>query len=248
MADWDRCVDRDARPVLSDPGLAVWVGLDGSYQHDSTGIAAVTYDATQQKVGLVAHKIFTPTKDRPVDFAAVEEELLGLRRRFALRSIFFDPYQLVSLSQRMTTLGLPMEPFTQTTSNLEAAATNLAELIRHHNLSVYEDSEIRLALSRTVAVETARGVRISKSKASHRVDVIAALSFACFAAVREGQFKFEYAYEGVSRELSGRALGSADRDSLNARGEDVAELEDMQAAIGRGGRWGGSARRRWDFY
>jgi phage terminase large subunit-like protein len=187
MADFDQCVDPEARPVLNDPHLRVFIGLDGSYQHDSTAISVVCFDHKQQKVRMIAHTVFTPTKDQPVDFAAVEAELLDMRRRFAVQAIFFDPYQLVALSQRMEILGLPMEPFTQTSSNLEAAATNLAELIRHHNLIAYPDSEIRLALSRTVAVETPRGVRISKQKGSHRIDIIAALSFACFAAVRGGQ-------------------------------------------------------------
>ena len=187
MADYDLCVDPDARPVLSDRHLPIWVGLDGSFAHDSTGIAAVTFDQKLQKVRVVAHKIFTPSKNEPIDFAIIEAELLSLRSRFALRQVMFDPFQLVALSQRMTMLGLPMEPFNQTSSNLEAAATNLAELIKHHNLVAYADTDIRMALSRTVVVETPRGVRISKSKVSHRIDVIAALSFAAFAAIREGQ-------------------------------------------------------------
>jgi phage terminase large subunit-like protein len=231
MNDFDRCVDPDARPVLSDPNLRVWIGLDGSYQHDSTGVAAVTYDNKEQKVRLVAHKIFTPTKDEPIDFGAVEEYLLELRRRFAVRQILFDPFQLISLAQRMTALGLPMEPFTQTSSNLEAAATNLAELIRHHNLSAYEDSEVRLALSRTVAVETPRGVRISKSKASHRVDVIAALSFAAFGAVREGQFHFEIDHEFQQRAAATlHAAAQSRHGTPSTPGRSIREIDAAEDA------------------
>ena len=187
MDDFDRCVDSEARLVLSAPGLAVWVGLDGSYAHDSTAIAAVTFDLASKRVVLLGHKIFVPREGQPLDFEIVEEALLDLKRKFAVRQVLFDPFQLVALSQRMATLGLPMESFPQTAGNLEAASSNLADLIRHRNFSAYRDPEIRLALSRTVAVETPRGVRISKQKASHRVDIIAALSFAALAAVREGQ-------------------------------------------------------------
>jgi phage terminase large subunit-like protein len=49
MADYDRCVDVNARPALNDPNLRVFVGLDGSYQHDSTAIAVTTFDAKTQK-------------------------------------------------------------------------------------------------------------------------------------------------------------------------------------------------------
>jgi phage terminase large subunit-like protein len=235
MDDYDRCVDADARPVLSDPHLQVWLGLDGSYAHDSTAIAAVTFDTTAQRVRLVAHRIFIPSKDEPLDFGVVEEALLEMRRRFALKQVFFDPFQLVALSQRMTTLGLPMEPFTQSSSNLEAASNNLAELIRHHNLSLYSDPEIRLAMSRTVAVETPRGLRISKSKASHRVDIIAALSFACLAAVREGHFRYEIAYRPAPAPPRGRwDERPSDASRLYGRGEDLAREEDASAArLGR---------------
>jgi phage terminase large subunit-like protein len=246
MADFDQCVDPEARPVLNDPHLPVFIGLDGSYQHDSTAISVVCFDHKQQKVRMVAHKVFTPTKDQPVDFAAVEAELLDMRRRFAVQAIFFDPYQLIALSQRMEILGLPMEPFTQTSSNLEAAATNLAELIRHHNLVAYHDPEIRLALSRTVSVETPRGVRISKQKGSHRIDIIAALSFACFAAVRGGQqavgadIAFQQRAAATFHALALARHGGQPRRGSQA---ELDAIEDAQNArrpmLIRSHRWGG---------
>ena len=237
MEDYDRCVDPAASPTLKDPHLCVFLGLDGSYQHDSTAVAAVAFDAKEQKVRLVAHRIFTPTPDEPVDFASVEAELLDMRRRFAVQAIFFDPYQLAFLSQRMIELGLPMEPFAQTSSNLEAAATNLADLIRHRNYATYDDPAIRTALSRTVSVETARGVRISKTKASHRIDVIAAISFAAFAAVRGGQQHREYGFvslKSCEAHAGDRTLGKQQRI-------DAAEDEALER-----GKWSLAARRaRW---
>ena len=231
---------RQPTPILNDPQLPVFLGLDGSYQHDSTAIAATTFDTKEQKVRLVAHKIFTPTPDQPVDFGAVEAELLDMRRRLAVQAIFYDPYQLAFLSQRMIELGLPMESFTQSSSNLEAAATNLAELIRHHSFSTYADAEIRLAMSRTVAVESPRGVRISKTKASHRIDIIAAISFAAFAAVRGGQAVQEYAFiplPGSSTPYVGSSeLGRQQR--LDAA-DDARERFARQHARGRHGKWSG---------
>jgi hypothetical protein len=221
--------------------------LDGSYAHDSTAIAAVTFDTAAQRVRLVAHRIFVPAKDEPLDFG-VEAALVEMRRHFAVQQILFDPFQMVALSQRMTTLGLPMESFSQTPANLEAASNNLAELIRHQNLALYPDPEIRLAMSRTVAVETPRGLRISKSKASHRIDIIAALSFAALAAVREGQFRHEIAYTPVpgitmSSVWDGRPNDPrADHDDYRAVRRMVAAHQDRQAERARrrwGRNWGG---------
>jgi hypothetical protein len=54
---------------------AYWFRLDGLFARDSTAIATVVFDNNEQKVRLVAHKIFTPREGEPIDFAAVEAEL-----------------------------------------------------------------------------------------------------------------------------------------------------------------------------
>ena len=47
----------------------------------------------------------------------------------------------------------------------------------------YPDEDIRLAISRAVAVETSRGWKIGKDKQTHKIDVVVALAMACHAAV-----------------------------------------------------------------
>jgi phage terminase large subunit-like protein len=257
MTDWDRCVDEGLSPLLSDRRLQIWVGLDGSYRHDATAIVSVTFDTKAQKVRLVTHRTFVPTKDEPVDFADVEEYLIELRSRFALRRVWFDPYQWIGSSQRMTARGLPMEAYAQTPSNLEAASTHLADLIRHHNIVAYPDAEMRLALSHTVAVETPRGMRISKLKASHRIDLIAALSFAVLGASKEGAVQQKYEWIPAipmpkllhGSPISGMPSNSiSDRNSPFAQGWAVAAREDAEERFARTrarftrnrhGRWSG---------
>ena len=69
-------------------------------------------------------------------------------------------------------------------ANLTAASQNLFDLIQGRNLLVYPDSGMRLAVSRAVAIEIPRGWKITKEKASHRVDLVIALAMACHACVR----------------------------------------------------------------
>jgi phage terminase large subunit-like protein len=88
----------------------------------------------------------------------------------------FDPYQLVTVAQRLTAAGLPMQEFPQTVSNLTEASTNLYELIKGRNLMAYPDADMRLSASRAVALETSRGWRIAKEKQSHKIDVVVALA------------------------------------------------------------------------
>jgi hypothetical protein len=59
------------------------------------------------------------------------------------------------------------------------------ELIKGRNLVVYPDAEMRLAVQRSVAIETSRGWRLAKEKASHKIDVVVALSLAALGAVTE---------------------------------------------------------------
>ena len=181
---WDACVG--AHAVVRDPRLPVWIGVDASVKHDSTAIVVCAYDSGLKKVQLVWHRTFQPSPDDPLDFEdTVEKTLLDLRGRFAVREIRYDPYQLVAVAQRLKRAGLPMAEFPQTVGNLTEASSNLYDLVKGRNLTVYPDRDIRLAVSRAVAVESSRGWRIAKEKASHKIDVVVALAQAALGAVQQ---------------------------------------------------------------
>ena len=184
---WDGCVDRRLTPVVADSALRVWVGVDASVKRDQTAIVAVTWDRDTKKVRLVWHKTFQPSPENPLDFeTTVENTLLGLRDRFRVKTVRFDPYQLVASSQRLKVAGVPMVEFSQTVPNLTEASSNLYELIKGRNLLVYPDDAMRLAIRQSVAIETARGWRITKEKTSHKIDVVVALAQAALGAVQDG--------------------------------------------------------------
>lgn len=188
MADWDRCVDVTANPLLSGPRLPVWVGVDASVKRDSSAIVTCAFDTTISKVILIDHKIFQPSPTDPLDFeSTIEAHLLALSKRFSVREIRYDPYQMISSAQRLVRQGLPMIEFAQSVPNLTEASTSLYESIKARGIVAYPDSNIRLAMSRAVAVEGPRGWKISKEKVSHKIDVIVALAMACLAARQGGQ-------------------------------------------------------------
>jgi hypothetical protein len=185
MDEWDACVDPDAAPVLQDRNLPVWIGVDASVNHDSTAIVAVTFDRRAQRVVLVAHRIFQPTKKEPLDFeATIERTVRDFRKRFAVRGVFYDPFQMAAVAQRLQKAGAPMREFPQTVGNLTEVASGLYELVNGRGLAVYPDPDIRLAMSRAIAVETPRGWRITKDKQSHKIDVVIALAMAAHAALQ----------------------------------------------------------------
>jgi phage terminase large subunit-like protein len=184
-AAFDRCVDPAASPALSNKSLASYVGVDASTKHDQTAIVATTWDRKAQVVRLVFHRIYQPSPDMPLDFeATIEATLLDLKQRFLLRKVLFDPWQMQPTAQRLTKAGLPIEEFPASAPNLIAASQNLYELIQSQSLVAYSDPNIRLAISRAVAIETSRGWKISKTTQTHKIDFVIALAMAALAAIR----------------------------------------------------------------
>jgi phage terminase large subunit-like protein len=199
MGKWDRCTDADATPLLSAPHLPVFVAVDGSVKHDATAIAVVYYDEAYKLVRLVFHRIFQPTPEQPLDFeATVEKTLIELGRKYYVKKIVYDPNQLQATMQRMIRAGLPCEEFVQSVPKLTQAAQNLFDLIEAQSLSVYPDAEMRLAVSRCVAVESPRGWRIGKDRQAFKIDVVIALMMACQACIAgQGESNFDTSWRWV---------------------------------------------------
>jgi phage terminase large subunit-like protein len=212
MADWDACVTPGLSPTLMATALPVWIGVDASTKRDSTAIVVVTFNKAAQRVVVVNHRIFQPSAKEPLDFeATVEHTLRELVRRFAVRGVFYDPYQMAAVAQRLQAAGVPMREFPQTTGNLTEIGTNLFELIKSHALIAYPDADLRLAISRAIAVETGRGWRIAKEKAAHKIDVVVALAMAAHAAMRR-QWDEEVSFHvpfvaGTPRNIPGQNYG-----------------------------------------
>jgi hypothetical protein len=59
------------------------------------------------------------------------------RRRFVLRKVWFDPFQMVSVAQRLAKEHVPIEEYPQTVPNLTAATSNLFDLINARTLALY---------------------------------------------------------------------------------------------------------------
>jgi phage terminase large subunit-like protein len=176
--------------VLSDRSLPAWVGVDASVKRDTTAIVAVTFDNKAKKVRLLVHKIFQPTPGRPLDFeATIEPTVRDFCRRFSVRTVAYDPYQMAAVAQRLSASGIPMREYPQSVPNLTAIGANLYELIKSGGLVVYPDDALRLAVSRTIALETPRGLRLAKEKTSHKIDVVVALAMAALHAVEQGSFE-----------------------------------------------------------
>jgi len=186
---WDACVNPALSPSLGEMRLPVWVGVDASIKHDSTAVVACAFDQHTNKTRLLWHRVFQPSPDAPLDFeATIERSLLELRDRFNVQAVWYDPYQMTAVAQRLTAQRVPMVEFPQTMPNLTEASQNLYDLVKGRNLQLYPDADMRIAVSRSVALEDShwRGWRIAKEKAAHKIDVIVALAQAALGAAKFG--------------------------------------------------------------
>jgi hypothetical protein len=185
---FDACVDPNAKPLLADKRVPIWVGVDASTKRDATAIVAVTWDKAVSKVRLAFHRVFQPSVKEPLDFeATVERALRDFCLRFSVRGVYFDPYQMMSVAQRLQAAGVPMREYAQSVPNLTAIGSNLYELIKAGNLIAYPDGELQRSISVAVAKETPRGFQITKEKSAHKIDVVIALAMAAYAAVQQSQ-------------------------------------------------------------
>jgi phage terminase large subunit-like protein len=208
MSAWDACVQPGLTPVSQDRHTHIWVGVDASVRRDATAVVGCTYDKKAKCVRLVVHRVFTPSPNDPIDFEqTVEATLLDWRKRFVLRKVWFDPFQMVSVAQRLAKAHIEVEEYPQTIPNLTAATSNLFELIMARNIALYPDAGMRLAVSRAIITESSRGWKLDKLKQSHKIDVVVALSMAALAAVRGQSEPF---YPGPDDPIWNAILGTGD--------------------------------------
>jgi phage terminase large subunit-like protein len=206
---WDECCDPQAHPLLADNVLPVFVGVDASVKRDSTAIVVCAWNREHKRVRVIWHRIFQPSPSDPLDFErTIEKTLRELRRKFRVQQIIYDPYQMAATAQRLLGEGLPMVEFPQTVANLTEIGQCLYELIKGRNIISYADADIRLALSRAVAVEGSRGWKISKERQSHKIDVIIALAMAAHAATTNQNSALE-TWSKFFTAIGGQPLGPA---------------------------------------
>jgi phage terminase large subunit-like protein len=199
LSAWDACVVPTLTPSLGDGRIHVWVGVDASVKRDSTALVAVTCDRRTRVVRLIAHRVLTPTPGDPIDFeSTIERTVLEWREKFLLRRLLYDPFQMAAVAQRLQRAGVKMEEFPQTLGNLTAATQNLYDLIQSRAIALYPAPDLRLAISRAVMHESARGWRLDKLKQHHKIDSVVALSMASLAAVRGvGQYAYDTSLDFV---------------------------------------------------
>jgi phage terminase large subunit-like protein len=195
--------------------LPIFVGVDAASKHDMAAVVGVSFDDETRKVKLIRHYLWAPTPDNPLDFSrTIEAALIELRDHLWLMGVYFDPWQLTYLSQRASDLGIPKEPYNQTSGNLTEMGQGLYSLFRDKNITIYPSADVRKSLLNAAAIESPRGSRIGKQTASRKIDLTVAMAMACVAAMRHERHGF-----GVFQYYRERAARAAQAKKENPRPE-----------------------------
>ncbi|MCZ6688849.1 MAG: hypothetical protein ACE1Z6_12385 [Candidatus Methylomirabilales bacterium] len=179
---FDPCVDKNLSPLLPTQECALYLGVDGAIKGDTAAVVGIIRDG--EKFRLAIHRIWRPSANEPLDLeATIEAYLREVHERYHVRAIYCDPFQLHRSITTLKAAGLPIREFPQTTANTTRMGQALFELLNGRNIRLYPSEELRVQALNTVAVESPRGWRIAKEKASKKIDAIVALAMACVAAL-----------------------------------------------------------------
>ena len=175
----------------------VFVGVDVAPKHDTSAVVGVTYDSKLGKVVLLFHEIWNP-KGIDLDLeATVEKYILDHAKRFNVRSVDYDPYQMLRSAKTLKNRLVPMREFPQTADNMVQASQCLYNLLKDNDLWAYPEPRAAQHVKNAAAVVTPRGARIVKDprlrnnsnlavRSSKPVDFAVALAMACYAAIELG--------------------------------------------------------------
>ena len=170
---------RTAREPHANPLLDMMAAIPWKQDFDDAP-RPLTLDDLRIKV--VAHKILQAGTQ--VDFSEIERYVLDLTRRFHVELVAYDPYQMISVAQGLTRLGVPMYELAQTAARTMEFSGLLRDLLGQQRLRIYPDAEVRQQVLNAIAKETNRGWHIVKRTKSAKIDVAVALAMACYGCAR----------------------------------------------------------------
>ena len=98
-----------------------------------------------------------------------------------------DPWQMARSVATLRDAGVPIEEMPQSQANQTAFTSALFDVLTGRTLRLYPAPDLREHAMHAVAIETARGLRLAKEKASMKIDSTVALAMACYAAIQGGR-------------------------------------------------------------
>lgn len=175
--NWDDCYGEKA----NNTSFRV-LAIDGSISGDTTALIGCWYDPTTGEVYVDYGDItcfFPETSTNEIDYMAVERILLEKWKTGRYSQLAYDPYQLVSLMQRLKNQGVRTIEFTQNSQRLKADGY-LRQLIIDGKLRHPDHELLTEHILNATLKYTNDSFRMIKPSKNAKIDLAVALSMAAW--------------------------------------------------------------------
>lgn len=144
-------------------GTEIVLGVDGSFNNDSTGVVACTLgDDPHLEVVGCWERPETDRADWTVPVLDVEETIKAACKRWKVRSVAFDPWRWGHSMQVLIEEGIPVEEFPQSPQRMVPATQLFFEGVVNESLTHSGDGRLARHVGNCVIREDSRGRRIRK--------------------------------------------------------------------------------------
>ena len=190
---WDACYSPDIRPIHPKDNRPMVLGADASTSHDLTALVGCHFNDETNIVEVLSARVWKPVKLAGIRFGkptvdldeTIGQAVIDLYNQGLVAAVVCDPFQLHTLILKWQKAGIRVIELAQNAGRVEADQS-LYTAIMGRSIAHYNDPVLNEHVKNAVAVETPRGYRLAKEKASLKIDAAVALSMAHWGALRQG--------------------------------------------------------------
>lgn len=198
---WDALFDPNLRALHIGDTRRVVLGVDAATKSDCCALEACTWNNETKRVEQVFSRIWEPENGIIKLTETIGPEIVRLHREHKVAAVYFDPSQMMAISELCQREKVNMVEFQQGTRRLESDK-HLRDLIWDGNLTHTGDPTLREHVTNALAKSSERGLRIVKELGTKKVDGAVALAMAALGAV-EVLVQPEYGAEGIPNPFYG---------------------------------------------
>jgi phage terminase large subunit-like protein len=185
---WQACYNPDIHPLYPGEKVKLALGADASTTHDFTSLVGMNGgDVRLVKVwkpkSVAGIRFGKPTVDLE---ATIGQEVLNMHKAGQVLCVVYDPWQMAAVARSWEKAGIRCVEMPQTAQRVEAD-TALFNAIISGQVQHFKSQDLDEAVRNAIIIETPRGIRLAKEKASRKIDPLVALSMAN-SAVLSGKY------------------------------------------------------------
>jgi len=163
-SDVRACITADGPWMCRPPGTGLIAGLDLGAVRDHASLVGLGIDYAHRRLQLAWVKNWRPNPT--VDLEDVYWTVLEYRRTMGLKAVAFDPWQCLSMAQRLESEGMYCEPVPAVGQTLNRQATAILECFRDRRIALFDDDLLVADLLRLTIVEKSYGFKLTATRDS----------------------------------------------------------------------------------